>query len=353
MNIINSFPGYVHDFGKSSYRGENPSEGGYVYAEPGIYSNVALLDVASLHPTSIILLNLFGDEYTKNYKDLLDARLAIKHKKYDEAKKMLNGSLEPYLKNVADADSLAYALKIVINIVYGLTSAKFPNPFKDSRNKDNIVAKRGALFMIDLKRFVQELGYQVIHIKTDSIKIPNADADIIKKVTEFGKKYGYDFEHEGTYDKFCLVNDAVYIAREGGKWTAVGAQFQHPYVYKTLFSKEEVNFHDLCEAKQVSKGYIYIDTNYDKPPPVMEDMHFIGKTSEFVPVVDGNGGGVLYRVYDGRMFSVAGTKGYLWVESNKAKDLPTEAIDFSYFEKLCESAVKNIDKFGSFEEFVS
>ena len=50
-------------------------------------------------------------------------------------------------------------LKIVINIVYGLTSAKFPNPFRDNRNKDNIVAKRGALYMIDLKNDLQDKGY--------------------------------------------------------------------------------------------------------------------------------------------------------------------------------------------------
>lgn len=42
------------------------------------------------------------------------------------------------------ADSLAQALKIVINSIYGLTSAKFENLFKDPRNIDNIVAKRGA-----------------------------------------------------------------------------------------------------------------------------------------------------------------------------------------------------------------
>ena len=53
---------------------------------------------------------------------------------------------------------LAYALKIAINIVYGLTSAKFDNPFRDIRNKDNIVAKRGALFMIELKHALQERG---------------------------------------------------------------------------------------------------------------------------------------------------------------------------------------------------
>ena len=30
---------------------------------------------------------------------------------------------------------------------------------------------------------------------------------------EFANKYGYTFEHEATYDRMCLVNDAVYIAR--------------------------------------------------------------------------------------------------------------------------------------------
>ena len=53
--------------------------------------------------------------------------------------------------------------------------------------------------------------------------------------------YGYNFEHEATYERMCLVNDAVYIARylnkDGtpGKWTATGTQFAVPYVFKTLF----------------------------------------------------------------------------------------------------------------------
>ena len=34
-----------------TYKGEEVGEGGYVYAEPGIYTNVALFDVASMHPT--------------------------------------------------------------------------------------------------------------------------------------------------------------------------------------------------------------------------------------------------------------------------------------------------------------
>jgi hypothetical protein len=77
-NLSEMFPGYKFENGKSTYRGEEVGEGGYVYAEPGIHINVALLDVASMHPSSIELLNLFGP-YTKNFCGIKNARLFIKH----------------------------------------------------------------------------------------------------------------------------------------------------------------------------------------------------------------------------------------------------------------------------------
>lgn len=351
-DLSKEFPGYKFDMGKSSYRGENPSEGGYVYAEPGMYENIAVLDVASMHPTSIINLNLFGDDYTPKFHDILKARIAIKHKDYESAREMLDGKLAPHLGSIADADALSYALKIVINIVYGLTSAKFSNPFRDNRNVDNIVAKRGALFMIDLKHFVQEHGFQVVHIKTDSIKIPNATDKIIAEVTKFGKDYGYDFEHEVTYEKFCLVNDAVYIARKGNTWDAVGAQFQHPYVFKKLFTGEPIVFDDFCETKQVTQGAMYLDFETNRPAFLVEGLTFVGRTGRFIPVKEGYNGGTLWRVKDGKNYAVTGTKGYLWVEADIAKTLPQEAIDLNYFEELSENAVKTIEKFGDFESFV-
>ena len=154
--------------------------------------------------------------------------------------------MTPYLGDEKTSKELSYALKIVINIVYGLTSAGFDNPFRDIRNVDNIVAKRGALFMIDLKHFVQEQGYSVAHIKTDSIKIPNASPEIIEEIMRFGEQYGYVFEHEETYQRFCLVNDAVYIAKTtDGEWKHVGAQFAVPYVFKSLFSRQPITTEDV------------------------------------------------------------------------------------------------------------
>jgi DNA polymerase elongation subunit (family B) len=346
------FPGYKFNGGKeSTYRDEITGEGGYVYAEPGIYENVALLDVASMHPTSIEQLNAFGP-YTVKFSELKQARMAIKHKDYEKARQLLDGKLGKFLGDDSDADALSYALKIVINIVYGLTSASFTNPFRDVRNVDNIVAKRGALFMIDLKHAVQEKGFTVAHIKTDSIKIPDATPEIIKFVTDFGKKYGYDFEHEGTYDKMCLVNDAVYIARNGTKWTAVGAQFQHPYVFKTLFTKEPLTFEDYCETKSVTQGAMWLDFNADPLRQVIELQH-VGRTGSFVPVL--NNGGTLLRIKEGHKYAVTGTKGYRWIEQEVATVRFNEGkldLDMSYFEKLKREAEEAIEYYGSFNRFI-
>lgn len=347
-DLSKEFPGYVFDKGRSTYQEELVGEGGYVYAEPGMYTDVAVLDVASMHPTSIEVLNAFG-EYTPAFAALKAARVAIKRRDLDAARKAMGGRLAPYLEDESQLKALSDALKIAINIVYGLTSAKFDNAFRDNRNKDNIVAKRGALFMIDLKKAVQEQGFTVAHIKTDSIKIPDATPEIIEFVKMFGEKYGYEFEYnpeKDHYDQLCLVNDAVYIARKDTEhvpsWTAVGAQFQHPYVFKKLFTHDIITFEDFCEPKSVTQGAMFLSFG--------EDLHFVGRTGLFVPVLEG--GGRLLRVKDDKQYAVTGTKDYLWVEAHIAREQGMEIVDMSYFERLAADAVNTIDYFGPFASFV-
>ena len=347
------FPGYSYEYGHSSYRGEDPGEGGYVYAEPGIYTNVALLDIASMHPTSIEELNLFG-KYTQRFSDIKKARIAIKHGDFESAGALLNGAFKRYLTDTSKARALAQSLKIIINSVYGYTTATFPNEFKDPRNVDNIVAKRGALFMINLKHEVQSRGFTVAHIKTDSIKIPEATPEIIQFVMDYGKQYGYTFEHEATYSKMCLVNNAVYIAKEKeGEWTATGAQFKIPYVFKTLFSKEPLVFEDFCETKKVTTE-LYLDCN-ERLPEGEHNYIFVGKVGQFTPVKPGNGGGTLYRKKDDKYYAATGTTGYLWVESETIKDKPNyrDIIDESYYINMANEARDAINKFGCFESFAT
>ena len=382
MDIINAFPGYEFVDGKNIYRGTDVGKGGYVYAEPGMYGNIALLDVASMHPHSAINLNAFG-EYTQHFKDLVDARIAIKRKDFDKARKMFGGKLAPYLDDETTAKNLTQALKIAINSVYGLTSANFDNPFRDIRNKNNIIALRGALFMRTLQDEVQKRGFKVAHIKTDSIKIPDATPEIIEFVMDFGRQYGYEFEHEATYDRMCLVNDAVYIAKyDNGEWTATGTQFQIPYVFKKLFSKEDILFDDLCETKSVTSS-LYLDMNENLPDvsslekelnkvlknsPGDENLinnlkeeiakghnyRFIGKVGRFCPIKPGCGGGLLMREKDGKYYSATGAKGYRWLEAEIVSSLGrTDDIDEGHFKEMADAAIDTIKKYGDYEWFVS
>ena len=420
-SLLPFFPGYKFENGKSSYRGEEFGEGGYVYSEPGMYTAVALLDIASMHPHSLIAECLFGIGYTTAFRDIVEGRVNIKHEAWAKVDNMLDGKLTPYIQKVIDGEltsgDLANALKTAINSVYGLTSAKFDNPFRDVRNKDNIVAKRGELFMIDLKHAVQERGFTVAHIKTDSIKIPNATPEIIQFVYDFGQRYGYTFEHEATYEKMCLVNKAVYIAKyatkeycidaygedyvsvpencaknkkKGGKWDATGDQFAVPYIFKTLFSHEPLEFDDFCETFSVSKGDLYLDMNEDLPdvtvyekelsklesdykkgkisdttfePRAVElnnsiakghDLHFVGRVGQFTPVLPSTGGGVLYRVNEGKNYAASGSTGYRWLESEMVrKDGREDDIDKSFYQNLADDAIEEISKYGDYDWFVS
>lgn len=424
QSILPYFPGYVFDHGKSTYRGEEVGEGGFAQGFPGMYGNVALLDISSMHPHSVIAEVLFGPKFTRAFREIVEGRVSIKHEAWNVVNTMLDGKLTPYIQRVIDGEmtskDLANALKTAINSVYGLTSASFDNPFRDPRNIDNIVAKRGALFMIDLKNEVLNRGFQVAHIKTDSIKIPDATPEIIQFVMEFGERYGYTFEHEATYDRMCLVNDAVYIAKykdadecqkmygyvpgdnkkKGGTWTATGTQFQIPYVFKKLFSKEEIVFEDMCETKSVSTA-LYLDTNEDLPDvseyEELKDIrhkypdwtthgfettkkadkildkfkdlsdenleteiskghnyHFVGKVGQFCPIKPGCGGGLLMREKDGKYYAATGSKGYRWLESEMVKELNKEDdIDRSYYDDLVTEAAKAIMAYGDLEWFVS
>lgn len=268
-SILPFFPGYeckYNEKGKlvSTYLDEKVGEGGRVYSVPGYYEWVWDGDISSQHPHSIIAECLFGPYYTKIFEDIVKARVAVKHHDFVTAGSLLNGALAPFLTEEM-ADDLAQALKIVINSIYGLTSAKFDNEFRDPRNFDNIVAKRGALFMTLLKREVEKRGAMVCHIKTDSIKIPNASDDVKDFVIKFGREFGYEFETEDVFTKFALFNDAAYLGySEGGKWVTKADQFKkekQPFVFKTLFSHEPYEFKDFCETKSVTEGALYLDMN--------------------------------------------------------------------------------------------
>lgn len=389
MEHINCFPEYhcetewvdladgtrkpiVHNY----FRGVDVGLGGYIVGEPGIYENVVMLDVQSMHPSSIIALNLFG-EYTDRFKQLVDARIAIKHKDFDKARTMLDGKLAPYLDDPSKAKALANALKLAINSVYGMTYQDYEgNPFHDKRNINNIVALRGAIFMKMLQDEMTSRGVKVAAIRTDSIKLVAPSQEDIDFAMNFAKKYSYTFEFECVYEKVCLVTKSDYIAKYmdakkcqdiygwipeenekmGGRWTSTAAFFSRPYPFKTLFSHEELEFKDICEVKEVSKGAMYLDLNENLP----EGEHnycFIGRVGLFCPIKPGHGGGELVVKREDkngiRYNAVAGTKGYRWLESEQVKLMSKEDdISMSYFHEMADKVIKRISEYGDFSHFV-
>jgi hypothetical protein len=177
----------------------------------------------------------------------------------------------------------------------------------------------------------------------------------------------------------CLVNDAVYIAayekpevceqmygyipsdnakqfkKHDHPWTATGTQFQVPYVFKTLFSHEPIEFDDKCETKSVSTA-IFLDNENPNDP---DNPYFVGRVGRFCPIKDGCGGSLLLRESkdkDGNIKygAVTGSKGYHWLESEVVKELEkVNDIDDGYYRKLVDDAVAEISKYGDFEAFVS
>lgn len=336
VKLASIFPGYEYSFGKSTYRGFETGEGGFVYAEPGVYENIALEDVESMHPNSLVNMNYFGP-YTQRYADLLKVRVLLKHNKIDEVKQMFDGVLAPFLDNPEYLKPLVTALKIVINSVYGMTSAKFDNKFKHPDNVDNIVAKRGALFMVDLKFAVEEQGYKVCHIKTDSVKVPNADEKIIKFIEDFGARpeYNYKFVHEHTYKRMALINNAVYIAQlEDDSWSPVGAEYANTYLLKRVWTKEELVDRDFFITKQ-SKGHIYLGDE------------FVGKVGSIY--ASKSGAECMWTEDDENFKSVTGTKGYLFKQTDQ---FDIEDVDFAYYDKVAIDGLKKIMKVGDITKIV-
>ena len=160
-------------------------------------------------------------------------------------------------------------------------------------------------------------------------------------------------------------------------------------MFKTLFSKEPIEFSDLCETFSV-KSALYLDMNeslpdvseYEKEVEKLEDKykkgklsditfetecakyvdliaeghdyHFIGKVGQFTPIKPGKGGGLLLRQQGEKYYAAANSTGYRWVESEVANAPGNEDnIDMSFYKNMADKMIDEIDKYGDFEWFVS
>lgn len=120
------------------------------------FRNVLLLDVGSMYPSIIILLNALGYA-TGLYDNIRKERLAIKH---------------------TDAVKSA-ALKLILNSVYGLLKNRYSvlyNPLASAT-----VCIYGQMALFDLCRELYDAGYQLINANTDGIAFTDPNPDDPKR----------------------------------------------------------------------------------------------------------------------------------------------------------------------------
>ena len=208
--------------------------------------------------------------------------------------------------------------------------------------------------MVDLlEKVTKEWGGEVIHIKTDSIKVVNPSDELAEKIIAFGKQYGYDFEVESRYDRICLIDKAQYIAKEDDHWEPKGDTFLHPYVFKKLFSHEPITIDDMSETHNANKGALYLDFNEN----LGEDEHnylFVGKVSAFIPIKQGCGGGELKVLRDGKYSYASGATGWRWLETEYFKVAYTDrVVDMRYYEKLIDDVIETMSQFGDPDRFIN
>ena len=118
---------------------------------------------------------------------------------------------------------------------------------------------------------------------------------------------------------------------------------------------------ELSKLETKFKKGLLSDIEFEKESkPLIDDIakghnyHFVGRVGQFTPIKPDNGGGVLYRINDGKNYAASGSSGYRWLESEMVRnDGREDQIDKSFYQKLADDAIDEISKYGDYEWFVS
>lgn len=207
--------------------------------------NVKLKDVASMYPSIIVLFNVLG-EYTKNYHELKQKRVAIK--KSDPVK--------------------ANALKLVLNSVYGQLKSKYSNLYNPYASLTVCVYGQVALWSLCERLY--NVGCELININTDGVgyiqhDVPN---EVIDEITaEWEKEFSLDLDLD-IFDTWIQKDVNNYIAIEpSGKIKAKGGQV-NKYLKNQYFNNNDLRIVQIAMCEYLINGVDPIKTitdNLDKP----------------------------------------------------------------------------------------
>ena len=172
---------------------------------------VKLLDVKSMYPSIIVLLDVLGHA-TEKYRKILERRLAVKKS-------------DPIL---------AEALKLILNSVYGQLNSKFSILLNPMALLSVCIYGQIALYELckRLSPFVE-----IVNINTDGVAfIPHDEKDLrwMEASKTFEKDFSLELE-EKEFDLFVQKDVNNYIAVKGDKFICKGGdvnRFDDPAVFK-------------------------------------------------------------------------------------------------------------------------
>lgn len=230
-------------------------EGAISIGNPGIYTNVLKIDVASLYPSIMIQYEIYDKQKDPNayFKQLVSTftELRLQYKKKAKEDKYY--------------DDLQSAYKIFINSCYGFlgaTGLNFNSPVNAA-----LVTSTGRSILTDTINWAKENSFVLVNADTDSISISKPDSSdfaeqasgILATVNAlFPAKI--HFEHDGFFKKVIVVKAKNYILWDGTKLkykgSAIKASTKEPALKEFIQRIIDSMLNDKNNYTEVYKDYV-------------------------------------------------------------------------------------------------
>lgn len=202
--------------------------------------NIKLLDVASMYPNIILILNVLGHA-TEKYKNILERRLAVKH-----TDKVLSD-----------------ALKLILNSVYGNLNNSYSLLFNPKALLSVVVYGQIALYEL-CKRLSPFCT--ILNINTDGVAFVPHDKLYIEAYKEWEQEFKLSLE-EKEFDLLVQKDVNSYIAVSGEKVICKGGDVSR-YSESAIFRNNNARILDLALVNFLIYKKDILDTiveNLDKP----------------------------------------------------------------------------------------
>jgi hypothetical protein len=201
---------------------------------------VKLLDVKSMYPNIILILNVLGHA-SKKYKDILDKRLAVKH--IDKI--------------------LSEALKLILNSVYGNLNSQYSTLYNPKALLNVVVYGQIALYEL-CKRIAPFCT--IININTDGVAFIPHDDNYIAAYKQWEKDFSLELEGKD-FDLFLQKDVNNYIAISGEKIICKGGDVNR-YEQDAFFRNNNARILDIALVNKLVHKKDVLETlmeNLDKP----------------------------------------------------------------------------------------